>query len=108
MVVTAFLIAVGVAMARRESRRPVRAIPTGDLATGVYLFTSEGCATCDSARSKLIDSVGEGEYTELVWEREPERFDALAVDAVPSVLIVDQTGHGRLYPGHPRRALRDL
>lgn len=107
VVATAFLIAIGIALARRDNRRAVQTVSSPDLAAGVYLFTSEGCPTCDSARSKVVDSVGEN-FTELVWEREPKRFEALAVDAVPSVLIVDETGRGRLYPGQPRRALRDL
>lgn len=107
VVAAAFLIAVGIAMARRGNRRPVRSIRSLDLAAGVYLFTSEGCSTCEAARSKMDGSLSD-EYTELVWEREPERFHALGVDAVPSVLIVDGKGHGQLYPGQPDRALRNL
>jgi len=107
LVSAAFLIAGGIALARRR-RRPVRTLRSLDLAGGVYLFTSDGCDTCDTARATLADSLGAGGFTEMIWERDSERFEALAVDAVPAVLVVDETGHGRLYPGQPRRALRDL
>jgi hypothetical protein len=106
LVSAVFLIAGGIALARRR-HAPVRKIRSLDLESGVYLFTSEGCDTCATARAKLAGSLGDG-FTEFVWEREPEHFGALAVEAVPSVLVVDETGHGRLYPGQPHRALRDL
>ena len=106
LVSAAFLIAGGIALARRR-HRPVQKISSLDLVAGVYLFTSEGCDTCATARAKLADSLGDG-FTEFVWEREPEHFAALAIEAVPSVLVVDDSGHGRLYPGQPHRALRDL
>jgi hypothetical protein len=106
LVSAVFLIAGGIALARRR-HRPVRTIRSLDLAPGVYLFTSDGCDTCATARAKLADSLGEG-FEEFVWEREPEHFGALAVEEVPSVLVVDETGHGRLYPGQPQRALRTL
>lgn len=107
LVAGAFLAAGGIAMARRHSRRPVRSIRSLHLDPGVYLFTSEGCATCDEARAKLRDS-SRSDFVEVVWEQEPDRFEALTVDAVPSVLVVDEGGHGRLYPGRPGRVLRAL
>jgi hypothetical protein len=106
LVSAAFLIAGGIALAKRR-HRPVMTIRSLDLEGGVYLFTSEGCDTCATARAKLADSLGDG-FTEFIWEREPEHFGSLAIEAVPSVLVVDESGHGRLYPGQPNRALRSL
>ena len=85
----------------------VRTIPNAELETGLYLFSSEGCTTCDSARALIVEARGE-DFTEFVWEHQPEHFGKLGVDAVPSVLIVDAAGSGRLYPGQPQRALRAL
>jgi hypothetical protein len=107
LVSTVFLVVTGIAMFRRR-RRPVRTIRSLDLAEGVYLFTSEGCETCATAREKLAASLGDREFAEVVWEREPVQFEALGIDAVPAVLVVDVDGHGRLYPGQPHRALRNL
>ncbi len=107
LVTVLFSIAVGIAMGRRARRRTVRTIPPSDLAAGLYFFSSEGCATCDSARALVAGSRGD-DFTEFVWEHQPQLFEELAVDAVPSVLIVDEDGVGRLYPGQPQRALRGL
>jgi hypothetical protein len=107
LVSTAFLTATGIAKYRRR-RRPVRTIRSLDLAGGVYLFTSEGCETCATARAKLSASLGDREFAEVIWEQEPVQFEALGIDAVPAVLVVDESGHGRLYPGQPHRALRTL
>jgi hypothetical protein len=41
----------------------------------------------------------------VTWEREPEQFEALGIEAVPAVLVVDESGNGRLYPGQPPRTL---
>lgn len=107
LVAVVFSIAVGIAMASRGRRRAVRAMPSSDLSAGLYFFSSEGCATCDSARALVTGSRGD-DFTEFVWEHQPQLFEKLAVDAVPSVLIVDESGAGRLYPGQPQRALRAL
>lgn len=107
LVAVMFAIAVGIAMARRGQRLAVRSIASPDLSAGLYLFSSEGCATCDSARAVIVESRGD-DFIELVWERQPELFEKLAIDAVPSVLIVDGSGAGRLFPGKPERALRSL
>lgn len=107
LVAVVFSIATGIAIARRGRQRAVRGIPSSDLAAGLYLFSSEGCATCESARALLVESRGD-DFTELVWEHQPQLFEKLAVDVVPSVLVVDETGAGRLFPGQPQRALRAL
>jgi hypothetical protein len=105
LVSTVFLVAAGIAMFRRR-RPPVRTIRSLDLAGGVYLFTSDGCETCATARAKLEESLGHGKFSEVTWEREPEHFEALGIEAVPAVLVVDESGNGRLYPGQPPRTLR--
>lgn len=107
VVAVVFATALGIAMARRGRQRAVRMIPSSDLAAGLYFFSSDGCATCDAARALLVDSRGD-DFDEFVWEQHPQTFQKLAIDAVPSVLLVDETGSGRLYPGQPKRALREL
>lgn len=90
---------------RRRSRRPFRAVQATDLAPGVYLFSSSTCSTCKTARTRLEERIGAGKYTELVWEEDPGPFQALGVDAVPSVLFVAAGGRGRLYVGGVEPAL---
>lgn len=77
---------------------------------GVYLLSSEGCDNCGLARAELDRrSVP---YREIVWQHEPAFFNETGVDAVPSVVIVDEAGSGRWWrggvprhlPGNGRRA----
>lgn len=93
---------------RRRTRRPVRSVKAADMAAGVYFFSSATCPTCERAREKLNDRLGEDGYTEFTWENEPDPFNTLDVDAVPAVAVLDEAGRGRLYPGQPDRALGAL
>lgn len=107
----ALMLAVAVSAAlwlRRGKQNPIRDISSGDLAPGVYLFTSESCPTCAEARAHLSQALGEAAYTELRWEDQPGKFVEIGVDAVPAILIVKVPGIGRLYPGQPERALAEL
>lgn len=110
LIVAALVVAViiVVAVLRRFPRTSVRTIDTPGLASGVYLFTSGGCGTCAGARETLV---GRGvEFTELTWDEDPEVFQRLGMDAVPSVVVVT-TGRGRWWrggiprqiPGYERR-----
>jgi hypothetical protein len=56
---------------------------------------------------KLDERIGTDGYTEFVWEREPDLFDEVGIDAVPATLIV--SGRlGRIYPGQPDGAFESL
>ena len=103
----ALIVAGAVALwQRRRSRRPIRDLGELDMPRGLYFFSSASCPTCRSARRKIESAVGLDGFTEYVWEREPGLFADLEVDAVPAVLVVDELGRGRLYPGQPERALQ--
>lgn len=97
-----------IAIQRFRARRPVRTVETTDIEPGVYFFSSAACPTCEQAREKLDARLGRHGYTEYPWESHPGIFDALGVDAVPAVLVADEGGRGRLYPGQPDRALARL
>ena len=105
----ALMIAGLAAMAQqRRSRGPVRPVAVGDLPPGVYLLSSATCEACGSARRKLDARLGSGNYTELTWEEDRERLESLGADAVPSVLLVEGGGRGRLFRGQPEPALAEL
>lgn len=90
---------------RRGVRIPEREIEAPNLDPGLYFFSSGSCSTCESARDELIARAGEGGFEEYVWEREPQIFTDLGIDAVPAVLVMKEGGRGRLYPGQVRKAL---
>lgn len=96
-----------VAIQRRGRRVPERDIEAPRLDPGLHFFSSRGCSTCDGARQKIINAVGESGFTEYVWEEDPGVFGELGIDAVPAVLVVREPGKGRLYPGRPDKALAD-
>lgn len=86
-------------------RRPVvrgRQIDRSTLPGGVYLLTSDGCDTCERARTTLTRH--QVAYTELTWQKNPELFESLGVDAVPSVLLIDRSGAGTWWRGGVPRA----
>ncbi|CAN5877850.1 hypothetical protein BH23ACT5_BH23ACT5_14000 [soil metagenome] len=72
---------------------------------GVYLLTSEECDACAAAR-EVLRKRGIS-FVELTWQGDPEMFERLAIESVPSLLSVDQAGSGRWWPGPgPRRGPR--
>lgn len=109
-VVVAALLAVAGAIAlwRRARNRKARDVSPGRLQPGVYLFTSSSCPTCESARRRVVEAVGEGGFEEISWESHPGVFADTGVDAVPALLVVGAPGRARLYPGAPEKSLADL
>ncbi len=90
---------------RHRSKPKVRDVVAPQLRAGLYLFSSASCATCDGARREIVAVVGAAGFSEIVWERQPDVFSLVGVEAVPSTLVMGTEGRGRLYPGSPRRAL---
>lgn len=93
---------------RARARRPIRTVEVAEKVPGVYFFSSSTCPTCEQARDKLDESLGEDGYTEYAWEDDPVPFGAFDVDAVPAVVILEEGGRGRLYPGQPDKAISRL
>lgn len=88
-----------------RTRRHVVDYESVPLDAGIYFFSSATCPTCSVARDELDATLGEMGYTEYRWEGHEALFADLEVDAVPSVLVVEQSGSARLYPGRPTRVL---
>lgn len=97
--------ALAVWQRRRATSKPERSIDAAGFDPGVYFFSSSACASCARARQKLEARLGDG-FVEYNWEQAPGTFADLDVDAVPAVLIVDESGSATLFPGQPDRALR--
>lgn len=97
VLVLVVVVGIVVVIARHRPLVRSRALTDTGLAAGVYLLTSEGCATCDRSRSTLESR--SMEFTELSWQADPELFERLAVDAVPSVLEVAPDGSARWWRG---------
>jgi len=93
---------------RARVRRPVRDIASTGLEGGVYLLTSSSCPTCRAARSRVRSALGEDGFEEIEWEQDPGMFADLGVDAVPALLVVGESGDGRLHPGAGRAAIASL
>ncbi len=99
---------VVVLIQRSRATRAVRKVVETGLEPGVYLFTSATCSSCTQARERLEAKLGQDRFRELAWEETSQTFEELGVDAVPAVMVVDDRGRGRIYPGQPDRALRRL
>ena len=98
----ACLVAVVVLAARFRPAIRSRTVADTGLSPGTYLLTSGGCSTCERARATLHRR-GVA-YEELTWQASPDVFERLGIDAVPSVLAVDESGSGRWWRGGvPRR-----
>jgi glutaredoxin len=99
------LAAVTAAVIYFFRRRPVlnsRSLTATGLPPGTYLLTSDGCDTCERARETLTRR-GRA-YTELSWQKNPDVFERLQIDAVPSVIVIEEGGDGRWWRGGvPRR-----
>lgn len=103
---TLLVVGVVVLVLRRHSSAPTRQVAVTALETGLYLFTSITCPTCQTARATLSEKVAG--FEEIVWEEQPDIFSSIGVDAVPAVLVVGEDGTGRLFPGQPDRVLREV
>lgn len=96
------IVVIVVGLLRRFPRSSARTIDAAGLDPGVYLFTSGGCGTCDGARETLV---GRGvEFTEVTWDDDPDVFQRLGMDAVPSVVVVNE-GRGRWWRGSVPRQI---
>lgn len=93
----AALVVVAIVVLRRRPIVRSRAVTRTGLPFGLYLLTSDGCDTCSRARDTLTRR--KLAYTELSWERNPEIFDRIGIDAVPSLLRIDQDGDGTWWRG---------
>lgn len=103
LAVAVLVVAIVFVLRRRPPVRR-RTLTGSGLPSGVYLLTSDGCDTCERARSQLTRR-GVG-HTELSWQKNPEVFERLGIDAVPSVLVIGETGSGTWWRGGtPRRPL---
>jgi hypothetical protein len=78
------------------SLRPRRVDASG-WAPGVYLLSSEGCDNCAAARARM-EARG-ADFSEIVWQQHPALFQQLGIDAVPSVVAVEEGGGGRWWRG---------
>lgn len=96
LVVVAVVVALTALLRRRPRVRRYDVADTG-LPAGVYLLTSDGCDTCERARVTLVRRGTP--HTELSWQKNPDVFERLGIDAVPSVLTVDESGAGAWFRG---------
>jgi hypothetical protein len=109
VVVAAVLAVAGaIALWRRARTRRARDVSPESLQPGIYLFTSSTCPTCESARRRVIEAVGEGGFDEFSWESQPDVFADAGVDVVPALVIVQESRRARLFPGAPGKALAGL
>ncbi len=99
---TVGLIALAVAAVILWRNRPARArsISRPDLGPGIHFFSSATCATCARARARL-DQALPGQYREVRFEDDPVHFGQLQIKVVPSVMILDASGEGRVWEGVP-------
>ncbi|MFO7293072.1 MAG: hypothetical protein FWJ92_10865 [Actinomycetes bacterium] len=102
--VTALVVGI-VLLLRRRPPVSARRIPVTGLAAGVYLLTSDDCNTCVRARNELVRRGVP--HTELSWQKNPDVFESLNIDAVPSVIEVGGDGSATWWRGGvPRRLPR--
>ena len=96
LAVVAIVVGVTMVLRRRPRIRRYDVVDTG-LPAGLYLLTSDGCDTCERARLAMVRR-GMA-HTELSWQKNPDVFERLSIDAVPSVLKIDNDGGGSWYRG---------
>lgn len=104
LVAAAAVVVVALILVLR--RRPVvraRPVQGSTLPPGVYLLSSDGCDTCERARATLTRRAVS--HTELSWDKNPEVFERLGIDAVPSVLRIGEGGDGTWWRGGVPRTL---
>lgn len=86
----------------RKNRTPGRRISDTGLEPGLYLFSSETCLDCATARERL----GSTPYVDITWETRPAEFERLGIWDVPSVLVVSVSGSGTWHRGVPSRVVK--
>lgn len=97
------VVAIVVIVARMRPLTRVRRIEAAGLGRGVHLFTSQDCGSCVDARELLRQRADD--FTEWTWGADPEVFERVGIDAVPSVVVVAEDGTARWHRGGvPRRS----
>jgi hypothetical protein len=105
LVLMAVAVVAALVISRRTDRRPASGkwqVPVQlhradfadpDLPLLVVLFTNEGCASCDQARSTLAATPLDGVAVDEV-ERSERRalHDRYGIDAVPMLILADAEG----------------
>lgn len=101
VVITVAAVAVlwGVATRRGRAFRRRRVEMPG-MDPGLYLFTSEACASCPQARL-VLDEQG-AIWTEISYQEAPECFAEYRIDRVPTMVHVRADGTGWAAPGIPQ------
>ena len=92
VVLGALAVALGLALIARRGvalRRQPMSLPPG--LTAPALFTSDTCETCGRMRS-MLDGLDLHDLREIVWEHEPEVFEAAGVTRVPVFVWTDDQG----------------
>jgi glutaredoxin len=111
VVAAAVAVAIGVALGFRMSERRRVAKAPLDLVTlrsAVTLFSDDGCANCDQARSALV---AEGvDFEEFRYDHHRDVFTAVGVFGVPLIVVKDEAGDevGRIAGRTSARAVRRL
>jgi hypothetical protein len=82
-------------------RRAGKSLSATGLDPGVYLFTSRTCGDCETARERLAGRLGTDAFQEVEWEVSPGLFTELAINRVPSTLVVRADGSGVWAEGVP-------
>jgi hypothetical protein len=91
------LIATAIRRGAVIRRRPV----TSSVAlTGLVLFSSDGCAACRQLSDHLAAAGVDG-VTVLDWIESPEPFLENHIDRVPTLMALDDDGHGWMVQGVP-------
>lgn len=108
MVAIGVLAALAVVYLLRRRTGGALATGSGGLGPGLYLFTSETCVDCMTARARLLEDLGRDGFVEIRWEDRPELFAAMGIDVVPCTVVVSAEGDAVRYPGPPDRALDRL
>ncbi|HLU53279.1 MAG TPA: hypothetical protein VK011_06795 [Acidimicrobiia bacterium] len=105
VLVVAAVVVGAVLVLRRRPLVSARPIDASGLTSGVYLLTSDECDTCIRARNELVRRGVP--HTELSWQKNPDVFERLRIDAVPSVIEVAADGSATWWRGGvPRRLHR--
>jgi hypothetical protein len=101
------VVLLAAALLRRPARRG-EALTEAELAPGAYLFTSETCGDCQTARDRLVERLGTNGFTEIEWEKDPDIFTRVGIEVVPCTVVVARDGTATRYPGMPEEALARL